>query len=401
MSSLQIAIVSETYPPEVNGVAMTLQRMVGGMLARGHRLHLLRPRQGKSGGGHGSAPQQREGFRETLLSGMPLPGYSGLRFGLPQRGLLQKLWRRDPPDVVQVVTEGPLGAAAVAAARHLQIPVLTEFHTNFHAYSRHYGVGWLAPLIAGHLRRLHNRGDLTVVPTRALADELGADGYRHLRVVARGIDTRLFNPRRRRERLRASWGVGERDLVVAYVGRIAAEKNLPLVFDAYTAIRRRRPEARLLLVGDGPLKHKLEARNDDRQVIFAGVRHDVDLAEHYASADLFLFPSLTETFGNVVAEALASGLPVAAYHHAAAAELIRNGDNGLTVHPGSREDFIGAALSLATERPDDADRRRIAASVARLDWEHIYDHQIEALRHVMQRRARCGEEPNFYRFLPD
>jgi len=280
--------------------------------------------------------------------------------------------------------------------------VLTEFHTNFHAYSRHYRLGWLERPIAAHLRRLHNRGALTLVPTQALADELAADGYARLRVVARGIDTRLFNPQRRSASLRQSWGCGERDLVVAYVGRIAAEKNLPLAFAAHAAIRSGRPEARLLLVGDGPSRRKLAARSDAARVIFAGVRHEVDLAEHYASADLFLFPSLTETFGNVVTEALASGMPVVAYRNAAAAELIHDGDNGMAVPPGDAQAFVRAAVALAARLPERGDRGwDIAASVSRLDWEQIYDRLVEALRLAMHHSERASDEPNFYRFLPD
>lgn len=397
MSSLKVAIVTETYPPEVNGVAMTLGRMVGGMLARGHRLHLIRPRQA---GEILVAPY--ECFEETLVVGVPLPGYRGLRFGLPVRRRLQEIWRRERPDVVQVVTEGPLGAAAVAAARNLRLPVLTEFHTNFHAYSRHYGVGWLAPLIASHLRRLHNRGNLTLVPTLALADEMAVDGYQRLRVVARGIDTRLFNPGRRSAELRRAWGVGEHDLVAACVGRVAAEKNLPLAFEALAAIRQSRPEARLLVVGDGPLLRKLSQRSDSSQAIFAGVRHAADLAEHYASADLFLFPSLTETFGNVVPEALASGLPVVAYQAAAAADLIRAGDNGTTVAPGDSKAFIAAAVAQAATLPaSDSKRWETSAAVAHLDWEHIYDRQVEALRLAMDYSARAADGASPYRLIPD
>ena len=395
-AELNIAVVSETYPPEVNGVAMTLHRMVGGMLARGHRLHLIRPRQLEA-----LSLFTHEHLQETLVAGFPVPGYSGLRFGLPIRARLQKLWQCERPDVVQVVTEGPLGAAAVAAARHLQIPVLTEFHTNFHAYSRHYRLGWLERLIAAHLRRLHNRGTVTLVPTQALADELAADGYCRLRVVARGIDTQLFNPARRSARLRQSWGVSERDLVVAHVGRIAAEKNLPLVFEAFAAIRAIRPEARLLLVGDGPMRRKLEARGDADEVIFAGVRRGLDLAAHYASADLFLFPSLTETFGNVVAEALASGLPVIAYHLAAAAELIREGENGTTVPADDAEAFVHAAREFATKWPGSHARgSEVAATVAALDWELIYDRLVDALRLTMRRAGRAYES-NFCHIMPD
>ena len=140
--SLHIAVVTETYPPEVNGVAMTLGRMVQGLLARGHRISLTRPRQGAQ-----DVADSGMQLTTTLVRGLPIPGYAGLRFGLPATRLLRRQWRAERPDVVQVVTEGPLGASAIAAARELGIPVISEFHTNFHAYSRHYGCGWLEGLV--------------------------------------------------------------------------------------------------------------------------------------------------------------------------------------------------------------------------------------------------------------
>ena len=277
---LHVAVITETFPPEVNGVAMTLGRMVEGLLAAGHRVSLTRPRQREE------AADPPGGIPTSLVSGLPMPGYPGLRFGLPARGLLRRRWSTDRPDVVQVVTEGPLGTSAVRAARDLRIPVVTEFHTNFHAYSRHYGFGWLERLVARHLRTLHNRGDLTLVPTHEIAERLEQAGYRNVRVVARGVDTTLFHPGRRSRELRASWGAGDEDLVIAHVGRLAPEKNLPLVFSTFAAIRRHAPRARLVMVGDGPVRNALQRRHAD--AIFAGMRRGEDLAAHYASADLFL-----------------------------------------------------------------------------------------------------------------
>lgn len=369
---LHVAVVTETYPPDVNGVAMTIARMVDGLMARGHRVSLFRPRLR----GETAAPAARPHTR--LLQGLPIPGYPGLRFGLPAGGRLRRDWRADRPDVVQVVTEGPLGASASAAARALGIPVVSEFHTNFHAYSRHYGFGWLERLVAGHLRRLHNRSRFTLVPSQELAAELTRDGYRHLRVVSRGVDTGLFSPARRDPALRAAWGVGDSDPVITYVGRLAPEKNLPLVLQTFDAIHAHRASARLLLVGDGPARKALD-RGDPRYV-FAGMRHGEDLARHYASADLFLFPSTTETFGNVTLEALASGVPVIAYRMAAAAELVRHGENGMLATPGASAEFVRAALDFLS-RPGALDRGRESAarSVARCDWNAIHDRLVDAL----------------------
>lgn len=394
-SRLHVAVVTETYPPEVNGVAMTLGRMVHALLARGHRVSLTRPRQRSE-----DAPPVTARCVTTLVSGLPIPGYAGLRFGLAAGSLLRRQWRADRPDVVQVVTEGPLGASAIAAARRLGIPVVSEFHTNFHAYSRHYGLAWLEGLVARHLRRLHNRSQMTLVPSHQLGIDLVRRGYRGVRVVSRGVDTVLFNPSRRSAALRASWNAGADDLVVACVGRLAPEKNLPLLLRAFAAIRDHAPNARLLLVGDGPARQRLMQGHPEH--VFAGMRHGEDLAAHYASADLFLFPSMTETYGNVTLEALASGLPVVAYRMAAAAELIRHGDNGMLAEPGASDGFVRAALDLVT-RPGFRKRAAAAApaSVAALDWERIHDALEAALRDAIAASAVAAPVMPAYLFLPD
>lgn len=392
---MHIALVTETWRPEINGVAMTLGRLTDGLRRLGHRFTLIRPRQHAD-----ELPACEPDLREILVSGLPLPGYRGLRCGLPAKTRLLAAWRQDRPDVVQVATEGPLGGSAIAAAHALDIPVVSEFHTNFHAYSRHYGCGWLEGLISAHLRRLHNKSAVTLAPTFAVAEELRARGYRSVRVVARGIDTAQFHPVRRSTILRAEWGVSDDQLVVAYVGRLAAEKNLPLVIQTFAAIRTVRADARLLFVGDGPLRKKLA--RDDEAILFAGTRRDADLAAHYASADLFLFPSLTETFGNVTVEALASGLGVVAYDCAAAAELIRDGDNGRLVSCGDETGFVSAAVEMARNPLLLATlRRRAADSVRHLDWARIEDDLVGVLRDSIRLHRQRSHALPIFRFAPD
>lgn len=330
---LDIAFVTETYPPEVNGVAMTVGRLVEGMRQRGHRVEVLRPRQGEADAG---------GEHDVPFAGIALPGYPGLQFGLPAGGALRRRWRQRRPDLVHVVTEGPLGWSAVAAARRLGIPVTSGFHTNFDRYSVHYGMGWLRPAVAAYLRMLHRRTRATLVPTAALAAELAGEGVPGVRVVGRGVDTVLFDPARRSAELRARWGVAGDGPVCLYVGRLAPEKNLALVEKCFAALQVWHPAARLVWVGDGPSARKLAQEHPEHH--FAGMRTGEDLAAHYASADFFLFPSLSETYGNVVAEAMASGVPVLAYRSAAAAELVVDGDNGRVVAPGDEKAFVEAAL---------------------------------------------------------
>jgi glycosyltransferase involved in cell wall biosynthesis len=363
--SLRIALVTETYPPEVNGVATTLARVVDGLHKRGHDLQLIRPRQRAA---NDSAQTPR--LDEVLMRGLPIPRYPHLRMGLPAKRALVKQWSIARPDVVHIATEGPLGWSALQAARHLHLPVTSDFRTNFHAYSRHYGIGWLKKPIMAYLRKFHNHTACTMVPTAALAAELQMAGFQRLAVVSRGVDAKRFSPERRDASLRESWGVKDDQLVVCCVGRLAAEKNLELLVNAFEAIRAQQPGARLLLVGTGPLRAELEARCPD--AIFAGQRGGLDLAAHYASADLFLFPSMTETFGNVTTEALASGLPVLAFRHAGAGEVILDGSNGRLVPLADAAAFTRVALELAV---DAQQRKRLGLAARetalRMDWDSI------------------------------
>jgi glycosyltransferase involved in cell wall biosynthesis len=370
-------MVTETYPPEVNGVAMTLGRMVSGLQVRNHQVQLIRPRQHAD---HQAQPTVT--FSEHLRHGIALPHYDDLKMGLPAKAALTRLWTRQRPDVVQIATEGPLGWSALAAANKLRLPVASDFHTNFHSYSSHYGFGLLRRAIVAYLRKFHNKAAVTLVPTEGVRRELLASGYENLEVIGRGVDTRLFHPGRRDPALRAQWGVQEDETVALYVGRLAVEKNLELVFRAFDAMRAAQPRSRLVLVGDGPERAVWQPRRPD--AVFCGTQVGEALAAHYASADAFLFPSLTETWGNVTIEAMASGLAVVAYDCAAAEEVIRHGENGLTAPPEDEAAFIAQAVSLAT---DPMLRRRLgpaaAARAAQLSWDAI----VDSFEHVLLRLA--------------
>ncbi|MEP7044158.1 MAG: glycosyltransferase family 1 protein [Dokdonella sp.] len=383
---MRVAIVTETWPPEINGVALTVQSLARGLAGLGHTVELVRPRQ-EGEAGAASA----DGYDQVILPGAALPRYPGLRFGLPAHRALHRRWSERRPDVLYIATEGPLGLTALGAARRLDLPACTGFHTRFDDFARHYGFGWLTPIVFAYLRRFHNRASATLVPTTELADFLGANGFRNVRLLRRAVDTELFDPVRRDEALRAEWGLARDDLAVIHVGRIAPEKNLELAVRAFRAIQLEQPRARLIIVGDGPARAGLAAQHPD--IVFTGIRRNEELARHYASGDLFVFPSLTETFGNVTLEALASGVPVVAYDYGAAREHIHDGNAGTRVPLGDADAFVAAAVAMAARIARDTNastsRLRLAAraTVAALSPASVSTHFADLLGALALRRA--------------
>jgi glycosyltransferase involved in cell wall biosynthesis len=362
---VRLALVTETFPPEVNGVAMTFGVIARELARRGHGVTVYRPSRAK-----GPPQTPTAAFHEIALPGLPVPGYPALRFGLPASRALRARWQADRPDLVHVVTEGPLGASAVAAAHDLGLPVTSSFHTNFHSYARHYRCGWLRPIALGWLRRLHNRTHRTFVPTAELGLELTQLGFQNLLVLSRGVDTAQFQPERRSLALRESWNAGEGDPVVIHVGRLAAEKNYPLLFQAYAAMRAANPRCRFVVAGEGPLRDRLKREHPD--CIFAGFFSRDEIGRYYASADLYIHASTTETFGNVLTEAMASGLAVAGFDYAAARQFVRDGESGLVALPGRPEALVAAAVRLATEPALVQRLRRGArAAVEAQAWEQV------------------------------
>jgi glycosyltransferase involved in cell wall biosynthesis len=375
---LRISLITETFAPQVNGVANTLARLCEGLRARGHEVELVRPRQ--------STEQCLANSSELLLCrGWPLPGYPGLQWGQSSMHKLLRRWQRKRPDVLYIATEGPLGLSALRAARRLGISAVSGFHTNFQQYTHNYGLGLLERLLTHYLRWFHNRTRLTLVPSVSQRLQLERRGFERIELLSRGVDSQRFHPAKRCAAMRESWGLGDNDIALLHVGRLAAEKNLGLLARCTHALQAGYPQRRikLVIVGDGPQRATLEKQLP--QAIFCGTRQGEDLAMHYACGDVFLFPSLSDTFGNVVLEALASGLGVVAYDEAAAAQHIRHGHNGAVAMPGDEAAFIDAAAWLL-EGEETLRRIRLNARqhASRQGWQAIVELFETQLRDACQ-----------------
>lgn len=376
---MRVALITETFLPDTNGVVTTLCRQLEDLSARGHEAMLFAPH---------DAPASYAGAEVIALRGMPLPMYPDLKLTPPQFGMTAHL-RRFKPDILHMAGLIALGPTGRYLAETLGLPLVGAYHTDFPAYSTHYGLGSMKELAYSYLRWFHNRCGVTLCPSSATLADLRAHGFRRLRLWGRGVDTRLFHPRWRSPEWRASVGAQPGERLLLYVGRLATEKRLELL----AASLRHVENMRLVLVGDGPARPMLEQVFAGLPVHFCGFLRGEELATAYASADLFVFPSDTETFGQVVQEAMASGLPVVAARAGGVPDLVREPSSGLLFTPGSATE-LGACIQaiLADER-----RRNHMAATGRAlaeqrSWSSVMGdlltHYERVIRH--HRRPRFG-----------
>ena len=308
---LKITIVTETWSPEINGVANSLLQLCKGLQKLVHRIQLIRPIQK-------TICTDFKAEQECLVWAKSIPKYADMQFGMPQYVKVSKAIECFAPDVVHIVTEGPLGLTALYAAQAHQIPVSSGFHSTFHDFSRFFDLALLVKPIESYLRWFHNHTVLTCVPSQTTLNQLQDFGVTcPLVEVGRGVDTIRFQPEHRSEQMRLYWQADANTTVLLYVGRLSPEKEVDVLIQSYLNIKKQSSRKfKMVIVGDGPDRKRLTEMASGSDVIFTGSLTGQSLAQAYASADVFVFASQIETFGNVVLEAMASGLPVVAYNYA-------------------------------------------------------------------------------------
>lgn len=349
---MRLSLVTETYFPQVNGVSRTLGQLVAHLTATGNTVQLLLPN-------YGTPPVHEP---SVVVPSLTLPFYKELHLPVPPCWGALKAMDAFRPDLVHVATEATLGFPALRHARKRGYPVVSSFHTNFDQYSDHYGLGLAKGTIWRYLRWFHNQTRETYVPSRAAIANLADRGFERLVLWPRGVDSGLFRPDRPgRARVREALGFGPDDVVITYVSRLAVEKNIGYLTEALAEVVSQRPKVRLLFVGDGPAREEVESVLGDH-ASFVGYRTGEDLADHYSAGDLFAFSSLTETFGNVILEAMASGLPVVALRAGGPGDIVLDGETGELVPPEAPpSEFAKALLRLV----DDPSLRLRASEAAR------------------------------------
>jgi phosphatidylinositol alpha 1,6-mannosyltransferase len=368
-----VLVVSESFLPQVNGVTNSVRRALEHLHATGHQALLVAP----------SGPEEYAGAPVHHVRSVAMPTYREFPIGLATQGHLRRLMTAFAPDVVHLASPAWLGHQAGEAARSLGIPVVAVYQTDLIGFAERYPFPGAVGAMRTLTRRVHGPADRNLVPSRASGDQLARLGIDRLHQWGRGVDTSLFRPGRRDERVRAELGRG-RDLLVGYVGRLAAEKELELLAHLGDV-----PGVRLVLVGGGPEEQRL--RTLLPEAAMPGVLHGEELASVVASLDVFVHTGRTETFCQSAQEALASGVPVVAPRAGGPVDLVREGDNGYLYRPGD-----GAELRRLVERlVDDSALRRVmgaraVAGVRDRSWTALNDQLIEHYRAVCLPRATAG-----------
>jgi phosphatidylinositol alpha 1,6-mannosyltransferase len=374
---VRIALFSEVYWPMVSGVGVTLLRLTQALEQRGHQIRVYSASY--------ALPKGRLDRPEVHRSpSVPLFLYPDVQWAFPRLRDVMDDVARFRPDVVHVATEFALGLAGLKTARQLRLPLVASAHTDYDKYAARYGVDWALRVGWHYLRWFYGQAHRVLCPSRIYQEHLHSRGVHHTGVWSRGVDPAHFHPSFRSEAYRQALGLGPNDLLVTYIGRIAKEKNLSQLLAAWNALASERGSAQLALVGRGPLEDEIRRRAMPG-VHVLGLMHDRDLSEAYASADIFVFPSATETFGNSLLEAMGSGLPSLAVSAGGVLEFAQHSRNAWLVSPNS-----GPALTVGLRRlmQDAALRGSLAEGALQTarerGWDQVNDRLLEDYREAVE-----------------
>jgi phosphatidylinositol alpha 1,6-mannosyltransferase len=380
---LRIAIATDTYEPQTNGVSRTLGMATQVLLERGHDVRVFTPED----------PNAEPNPRIVPFKSRPFWAYPQLRLAAPMTGQMVVAMTKWRPDLIHVATPFGLGLSALWTSQRLKIPLISSYHTSLAAYAHFYNLGVLSGIGWSYLRWFHNQSARTLVPTATIRRELCAHAFSNLSIWGRGVDTATFNPAWRSDARRASWGAGRSTLVVVYVGRLAQEKGVTIALAAMNAIAKEGKDIAFVFAGDGAYEAECR-RLAPAGTTFTGRIAGRDLSETYASADVFVFPSTTDTFGNVLQEAMASRLAIVAADVPQTREVV--GDAGLLIAPNDAQAMAAALRSmLATPNLVERLRNNALESVAGRSWDATFDQLEREYAEVVgmignERRAKAG-----------
>ena len=372
--SLRVALFSGNYNYVMDGPVRALNKLVAHLEKRGHEVLVFAPTV--------KEPAFKHSGRLVSVPSVALPGSrSEYRAGLGVHGRAKRELKAFLPSLIHIAAPDYIGFTALRYARKNNIPAVASFHTRFDTYPRYYGMKWLEKHLTGYMKYFYNRCEHVYPPSQSMADELNADGIgRDIRLWTRGVEADLFNPSKRDMTWRREKGIQDTDVLIAFVGRVVLEKGIDIFADAVKQASTENPNVKALVVGEGPERDRFQKKLPTG--VFTGYAQGEDLARAYASADVFFNPSITETFGNVTLEAMASGLPCVCAKASGSVSLVEDGVTGLL---SPAEDGAAAYAQCLLRLAENADMRHSMGAEARIrsldfNWDTILDNLISHYR---------------------
>ena len=349
---MRIALFTETFLPKVDGIVTRLKHTVEHLQRQGNEVVVFCPDGGL---------REYKGSRICGIPGFPLPLYPELKLAFP-RPLIRAYLEEFKPDLIHVVNPAFLGVSGIYYSKVLNIPLVASYHTHLPKYLEHYGLGMFEGVLWELLKAMHNQAAVNLCTSTAMQGELSDHGIERVEVWQRGVDTDLFRPELASQEMRSRLSQGHPEApLLLYIGRLSAEKEVDRIKPVLESI----PGARLALVGDGPYREELEKHFAGTATNFVGYLAGEELAAAYASADVFVFPSRTETLGLVLLEAMAAGCPVVAADSGGIPDIVTNGVNGFMFDPADEQGAITAAQRLFAAKTE----RELMRRSARLEAE--------------------------------
>jgi len=377
---LRIALFSGNYNYVRDGANQALNRLVGYLLRQGASVRVYSPTT--------DTPAFEPTGDLVSVPSVPIPGRSEYQLACSLSPRVRRDLEAFAPNVVHVAAPDIVAHRAVTWARKRGLPVISSVHTRFDTYLQYYRLQWLEPVVRAITRRYYRRCDAIVVPAESTAAILRAQRMNSdISLWSRGVDRNQFNPGRRSLEWRGARGIGDDEMVVSFLGRLVLEKGLEVFSDAIDAARKKGAILKVLAIGDGPARSYFEERVPD--AIFTGQLTGAELATALASSDVFLNPSITETFGNVTLEAMACGLPVVAAAASGATSLVQDGVTGRLSRPGDIDAFADALLAYQRDPGLRSKHGEAGLEFARtMDWDEINAAVMHVYERVIERRRR-------------
>jgi len=376
---MRIAYFTESLPPLTDGVSHTLTNLRLSLLDEGHDFVFISP--------FVPHPDGWDGKVYEVIS-MPFPLYTKYKLALPAFHDLRSVLGKFRPDIIHICSPFFLGMAAINFARTVNIPVVSSYHTRFVSYLKYYGFEWFEPFGWIYLKWFYRRTDKNFVPSRATISELESKGFPNLDLWERGVDTRRFSPIHADQFQRNRWSPDGAPIAL-YAGRLVREKDIEILIQAYRLLRDRGIEFKLVFVGEGPMQDEIARSLPD--AVMAGFLSGEELSRAYASADFFVFPSTTESFGNVVLEAGASGLPCVVAGEGGVTNLVRDGETGFVARPRDAGDFaLKMELLISNDLLRNSFMARAMEFATKRSWTHVNKTLFRRYEALIEGNKRSG-----------